>query len=337
MADTLLLADANPTMQRVVELTCAEQGLKVVSVSDGQQALDYLVTERPALALISLTLQKLDGFEIAGLVRDRPDLQGIPVLLLAGAFETIDEARVRASGAAGVLVKPFEPGLVIKRVKELLGMSAPGAQGAPGARSEPGTGEAPDEGRGIDWRALHEVAEPSAGTPPVPLPSEPTANEERASAVPPALAPEPLPATYGDMSPPAAVFPAADAFALLWAQEQGEPLPPVSPPPAVELSEQTVDHVAARMTDRLADRVTSDLASRVTDGLAGRLTEDLARRLSADLAPRLAEQIAAHVAERMMQDAFGASLRQTVHDVSERLVREEIARIRTAAKDAAPS
>ena len=123
MAETLLLADANPTMQRVVELTCADEGLKVVSVSDGQQALDYLVAERPALALVSVTLHKLDGFEIAGLVRDRPDLQGIPVLLLAGAFETIDETRVRESGAAGVLVKPFEPGLVIKRVKELLGIS----------------------------------------------------------------------------------------------------------------------------------------------------------------------------------------------------------------------
>jgi CheY-like chemotaxis protein len=87
MTETLLLADANPTMQRVVELTCAEEGIKVVSVSDGQQALEYLTATRPAVALISLTLQKLDGFEIAGLVRDRPDLQGIPVLLLAGAFK----------------------------------------------------------------------------------------------------------------------------------------------------------------------------------------------------------------------------------------------------------
>ena len=140
MAETLLLADANPTMQRVVELTCAEQGLKVVSVSDGQQALDYLVAERPALALVSVTLHKLDGFEIAGLVRDRPDLQGIPVLLLAGAFETIDETRVRESGAAGVLVKPFEPGLVIKRVKELLGISKSdgGSASVPSAESESG-------------------------------------------------------------------------------------------------------------------------------------------------------------------------------------------------------
>ncbi len=85
-----------------------------------------------------------------------------------------------------------------------------------------------------------------------------------------------------------------------------------SPPPAlaapIELSEQTVDAVVRRLT--------ADLATRITDGLA--------------------EQIAAHVAERVMQNAFGDSLRQTVHDVSERLVREEIARIRAAASTDSP-
>jgi CheY-like chemotaxis protein len=541
MTETLLLADANPTMQRVVELTCAEEGIKVVSVSDGQQALEYLTATRPAVALISLTLQKLDGFEIAGLVRDRPDLQGIPVLLLAGAFETIDEARVRASGASGVLVKPFEPGLVIKRVKELLGMSkldgpptveefaqsqsgrlftsgivpadrvgedgaaaAPAGDGAQpdgvgawrelreasglgpdavavetldaafesldaqqASRSAPAgratappevpripdaldperrptpppvrepslhdqvaappeapraadaihedwfakhaaSGFAPEEfadggeahhdtveGSGrqsaesapnvvgaIDWRAFHEEV--------------PTASVEQASSADESSKGQ-VHATYGDPSPPAVGFPAADAFAMLWAHEQGEPLPPVPPLPPVELSERTVEAVATRTTDQLTDRVTNDLATRVTEGLAtrvteglaGRITDDLAWRISNDLTPHfgdsfvervttgiagrltdavadrvgnrlshelgaqvterlgerlteelaarvsagLAEQIAAHVAERMMQQAIGESLRQTVHEVSERLVREEIARIRAAAKE----
>ena len=126
--DTLLLADDSVTMQRVVELTLAEQGLKVVSVSDGQQAIDYITTHRPALALISVTLQKVSGFDVARHVRDHAQAHGLPVLLLAGAFDTIDDAQVRESGAVGVLVKPFEPAVVIKRVKELLGMSKAGTE-----------------------------------------------------------------------------------------------------------------------------------------------------------------------------------------------------------------
>jgi DNA-binding response OmpR family regulator len=116
MSDTLLLADDSVTMQRVVELTFAEQGLKVVSVSDGQQAIDYITRQRPALTLVSVTLPKVNGFDVARFVRDHVESR-VPVLLLAGAFDNLDEAQVRASGASGVLVKPFEPAVVIKRVR----------------------------------------------------------------------------------------------------------------------------------------------------------------------------------------------------------------------------
>jgi CheY-like chemotaxis protein len=471
MAETLLLADDNPTMRRVVELTCAQHGFKVVSVSDGQQAVDYLLIHRPALALISVTLQQLDGFEVARIVRDRPELSGFPVVLLAGAFEDIDEARVRESGAAGLLVKPFEPGLLIKRVKELLRISTPEGSAVPGSPSasqsgrlittaevdappppsdvswpQPSSDDAvpPDHGgRQVkieEWEPSREVfgrrpdaavaatargaedgvgradaafdagtanpAGQSAAARPelaqVPAASRETQNQvleaegpfgtqaasrvrreafsdfgefaarepggtgrhdwhdlQRDASSPSAFGAsfEPeraetsrdvatVPAAGG--TPAAAPGAAADAFAVLWAHEQGEPLPPLPVPAPLELSEQTIDAVADRLTDRLAVRVIDNLASRITDGLsaplserlAPRLTDHLTTRLAEDLAgpvaerasTGLAEQIAARLAERVMENAFGDNLRQTVRDVSERLVREEIARIRAAAK-----
>jgi DNA-binding response OmpR family regulator len=121
--DTLLLADDSLTMQRVVELTFAEQGIAVACVSDGQQAIELLTRQPPAVALISATLHRVNGFDVARYVRDQ--LGGrVPVILVAGAFDTIEEAEARAAGAAGVLFKPFEPAVVIKRVKELLGLKA---------------------------------------------------------------------------------------------------------------------------------------------------------------------------------------------------------------------
>ena len=61
-----------------------------------------------------------DGYEVAAFVKAVPQLAHIPVLLLTGAFEPVDEARAREVGCDGVLVKPFEPQLVIARVRELL-------------------------------------------------------------------------------------------------------------------------------------------------------------------------------------------------------------------------
>ena len=60
-------------------------------------------------------------------MKGRPELAHIPVLLLAGAFEPVDEAKAKEAGCDGVLVKPFEPQHVIARVREPLG----GATGSP--------------------------------------------------------------------------------------------------------------------------------------------------------------------------------------------------------------
>jgi CheY-like chemotaxis protein len=264
MSPTLLVADHNVTTQRVVELTFSPHGINVVSVSNGQHAIERLAGLRPDVALVDLHLHVLNGYEVAGFARRHPELRNIPVLLLAGAFDNVDEGRVRESGAVGVIFKPFEPANIVARVKELLearkaapdagvhfidewpeearSAGASGASGASGAR-----------GAGAEF-------------------SDPGGNSKAFAPLAP-LAPAPPPG-----------FTAADAFALLLAEEQGEVAPPVVPQPIVELSDTMVDRIA----DRVADRLTHSV--------------------------------------------LGDSLRQTVHDVSERLVRDEITRIRSAAQ-----
>ena len=66
-------------------------------------------------------MPKRDGYEVAAYVKSRPKLAHIPVVLLTGAFEPIDQVRATAAGSSDVLAKPFEPQMVINRVKELLG------------------------------------------------------------------------------------------------------------------------------------------------------------------------------------------------------------------------
>jgi CheY-like chemotaxis protein len=70
-----------------------------------------------------------DGYEVAAFIKGDPALAHIPVLLLTGAFEPIDEVRARAVGCDGVLVKPFEPQMVISRVRDLLSGKRDGEPG----------------------------------------------------------------------------------------------------------------------------------------------------------------------------------------------------------------
>jgi CheY-like chemotaxis protein len=125
MAHKLLLADDSVTIQRVIELTFAGEDVEVTTVGDGQMAIDRLDADPPDIILADVDMPKRDGYEVAAYVKSRPKLAHIPVVLLTGAFEPIDEARAAAAGSSDVLAKPFEPQMVINRVKELLGKKRP--------------------------------------------------------------------------------------------------------------------------------------------------------------------------------------------------------------------
>lgn len=116
----LLLADDSVTIQRVIELTFADENVQVISVGDGQEAIERVKADRPDIVLADIGMPERDGYEVASFIKGTPEFSHIPVLLLTGAFEPVDESRARSVGADGVLVKPFEPQMVIARVRELL-------------------------------------------------------------------------------------------------------------------------------------------------------------------------------------------------------------------------
>ena len=125
MPHTLLLADDSVTIRRVIELTFTDENVRVVSVSSGREALDRIAADRPDIVLADIGMADVSGYEIAAFIKGRDDLRHIPVVLLAGAFEPLDEAKARQAGSDAVLVKPFEPQMVVARVRELL--ARPGA------------------------------------------------------------------------------------------------------------------------------------------------------------------------------------------------------------------
>ena len=127
MSKKLLLADDSVTIQRVIEMTFSGEDVQVLAVSDGEEAIARIAAEKPDIVLADIGMPKRSGYEVSAFVKGRPELAHIPVLLLAGAFEPVDEAKAKEAGCDGVLVKPFEPQHVIARVRELLG----GATGSP--------------------------------------------------------------------------------------------------------------------------------------------------------------------------------------------------------------
>lgn len=120
MPHRLLLADDSVTIQRVIKLTFADEDIEVVTVGDGDQAVEAIDRQAPDIVLADVAMPGRSGYEVAQHIRTSPGLAHIPVLLLTGVFEPVDEARASEIGCDGVLAKPFEPDAVVSRVKELL-------------------------------------------------------------------------------------------------------------------------------------------------------------------------------------------------------------------------
>jgi CheY-like chemotaxis protein len=104
----LLLADDSVTIQKVIELTFADEGVRVVAFSNGQDAIDRLEEVAPDIVLADVFMPSKSGYEVCEYVKQNEKLKHVPVMLLVGSFEPFDEAEARRVGADDILTKPFQ-------------------------------------------------------------------------------------------------------------------------------------------------------------------------------------------------------------------------------------
>ena len=121
MGFKILLADDSVTVQKIITLTFSDEGVDVVPVSTGDEAIRRLQTLRPALVMADVSIPGKNGYEICAFIKSQPELKHIPVILLVPAFEPFDEERAARVGADHHLTKPFQSiRTLIATVKSLI-------------------------------------------------------------------------------------------------------------------------------------------------------------------------------------------------------------------------
>ena len=319
---TLLVGDASSNTHRVVDLTFAGQDIRVVAVHDGEQAVARIATDPPDIVLVNVAMPTRSGYDVCEYVKQTPALAHIPVLLLAGAFEPVDEARAPQVRWDGVVVKPFEPQHLAARVRELLagrvGSPSEVVAGVPRAIERLGLRGAGANHTGqIDAAAPHSDRAQATG-------DEPNAIDHFHSE---ATLSDPALDEYFERLDTALSSRPAPLASLLPIEG---PATGASAPPEVTdagTSEGTAPERAAREhSDPGADVPTLDrvLSDQST---AGPVVTD-----------SLIDEVTRRVVQRLSMDALDRAVADVVSEVAERLVRDEISRIRnTSPKPQVPS
>jgi DNA-binding response OmpR family regulator len=126
LADIVLVADDDADILRFVEVNLRLEGFRVVTARDGADALDKALTLQPDLVLLDVLMPSIDGYTVC--TRLRADERGsvVPIIMLSANFISADADAARRAGANDFVVKPFDPGVLMAKVRALLGSGAAG-------------------------------------------------------------------------------------------------------------------------------------------------------------------------------------------------------------------
>ena len=175
----ILVADDNSNIQKMVGLALKDQGIDVVAVGNGEAAVRKISDIRPDLVLADVFMPVRNGYEVCRYVKDDSALSHIPVILLVGAFDPLDEQEAQRVGADGVLKKPFvPPDPLISMVKSAL------------SRAGVSLGNEPAEKAAAPVVPMAKETLAAKAAPPSPVPvaaAEPVLEDFPAPAAPPAV------------------------------------------------------------------------------------------------------------------------------------------------------
>ncbi len=114
---TILTADDDPQLLRLVARNLQLEGYEVLTASDGKQALEQIEAMQPDLVLLDVMMPQMDGFTVCQRVRE---FSTVPVIMVTARGQDQDKVRGLDMGADDYLTKPFSVDELLARVRAVL-------------------------------------------------------------------------------------------------------------------------------------------------------------------------------------------------------------------------
>jgi DNA-binding response OmpR family regulator len=117
----MLIAEDDPLLRPLLLATFRTSGLRLLTASEGTQALNLARSERPDLVLLDVGLPELDGYQVCRAIKADPGTAQIRVVMLTARAGPADQQLAAEAGADAFLTKPFSPAELLAAVQALMG------------------------------------------------------------------------------------------------------------------------------------------------------------------------------------------------------------------------
>jgi two-component system alkaline phosphatase synthesis response regulator PhoP len=123
MQRKILIADDEAhlrTLIRQVLEDLEEEGVEILTASNGDEALETIQTEKPDLVFLDVMMPKKSGFDVCQAVKSSPDTKSIYIILLTAKGQEFDRRRGIEVGADVFMTKPFDPDALLEKARNVL-------------------------------------------------------------------------------------------------------------------------------------------------------------------------------------------------------------------------
>lgn len=116
----IMVVDDSVTMRRVAERLLQRNGYRVITAKDGLDAIGQLQNESPAAILLDIEMPRVDGFEVAGFVRNNERIQQTPIIMITSRSGDKHRTRAASLGVDRYLIKPYQEEQLLQELRALL-------------------------------------------------------------------------------------------------------------------------------------------------------------------------------------------------------------------------
>ena len=137
MTQKILIVEDNPRNMRLIEMLLKARGYALLNATDGEQAMNMAIRERPDLIIMDIQLPTVDGIEVTRRLRQTPALSRTPIIALTAYAMKGDRERFISAGCDAYLSKPINTRELPKLICELLSRQPADSPSIQGDNDEP--------------------------------------------------------------------------------------------------------------------------------------------------------------------------------------------------------
>ena len=125
MDKKILIVDDEPHIRMLLEQTLEDledEGVEILLVDNGEDALEAIKADKPALVFLDVMMPKMNGFDVCNAVKNELKIEDVYIIMLTAKGQEFDKQKGKEVGADLYMTKPFDPDEVVEKSLEILGL-----------------------------------------------------------------------------------------------------------------------------------------------------------------------------------------------------------------------